>query len=210
MSLCAALLAADAHAQGAPVDTVVSHMGVGVGVNFYRPSSSDGNSSEGITFVYRWHSFHSGWGPTFGLDWRTTDFNQSLGSVEAPLGSLRTRALLAGYGHTRRLGRFSASASVSGGYSFNHLSLDDRAGPAFASNGISLIGVQVNNSAVVKPEASVWYDVAKHVGVGMSVSYLVSRPEEIVTTATGEDARHLRTDTFAVTAGLTFGVWKKQ
>jgi len=208
-ALCTTVFARDARAQ-APVDSVVSHMGVGVGVNFYHPSSSDGEPSQGITFVYRWHSFHSGWGPTFGLDWRTTDFNQPVGSVDAPLGSLRMRALLAGYGHTRRLGRFSASASVSGGYSFNHLSVADGAGPAFASNGMSLIGVDVNNSLVLKPDAAVWYDVGKHTGVGISVSYLVARPEETVTTATGSDTRRLRADTFAVTAGLVFGVWKKQ
>jgi hypothetical protein len=197
-----------AHAQD-PIDTAVSHIGVGAGINFYRPSSSDGKSSEGIALAYRWHTFHSGWGPTFGLDWHSTDFDQPLGSVDAPLGSLRMRALLAGFGHTQRFGRLSASASVSGGYSFNNLSVNGGAGPAFASTGISLLGVHVNNSAVAKPEVSVWYDVVKHAGVGVTAAYFVSRPEEVMTTATGSDVRHLRADAFELTAGVTFGVWKK-
>jgi hypothetical protein len=120
------------------------------------------------------------------------------------------RALLAGFGHTRRMGRLSASASVSGGYAFNHFTVDGAAGPAFASTGTSLLGVSVNNSAIVKPEMSVWYDVVKHAGVGITAAYLMARPEEIVTTAAGSDVRHLRADAFELTVGLTFGVWTKR
>jgi hypothetical protein len=209
VSLCAFMWATGAHAQGNSLEDAASHVGVGAGINFYSPRE-DGKRSQGIAFAYHWHTFHSGWGPTFGLDWHTTDFNQALGSVDAPLGSLRMRALLAGFGHTRRLGRFSASANVVGGYSFNDLSLDSAAAPAFARTGNSLLGVHVNNSAALKPEASVWYDVAKHAGVGVTAAYLVARPEEIVTSTAGTDVRHLRADAFELTVGVTFGVWKKR
>src|SRR5262249_12576876 len=185
LSICAAGIAAPAHAQGDPVDSAVAHVGLGAGVNFYNPTSSDGKASSGLTLAYRWHSFHSGWGPTFGLDWHTTDFTQPVGSVDAPLGSVRMRAYLAGIGHTRRLGRLTASANVSAGYSFNHLSVDGGAGPAFASHGVSLLGASVDNSWIAKPEVSVWYDVMKHVGLGVSGAYVVARPEEILTTAAG-------------------------
>jgi hypothetical protein len=207
-SITAAILTGDVRAQS--VDSAVSHIGVGAGISFYNPSSSDGQSSRGITFAYRWHRFRSGWGPTFGLDWHSTDFTQPLGIVTAPLGSLRMRAFLAGFGHTQRFGKLSASASVLGGYAFNNLSVDGSAGPAFARAGISLLDADVNNSAVVKPVVSAWYDVASHVGVGIGAAYLVARPEETVTTATGSHTRHLRADALELTAGLTFGIWKKR
>jgi hypothetical protein len=210
VTIITATLTTDAHAQGNPVETAVSHMGVGAGITFTNPSSSDGQSSEGVALVYRWHTFHSGWGPTFGLDWHSNDFNQPLGSLSAPLGNLRTRALLAGFGHTQRLGKFSVSASVSGGYSFNDLSVDAGAGPAFATAGIPLLGVSVNNSAVVRPDISAWYDVGRHVGVGISAAYFVSRPDVTLTTATGSQVRELRADAFELTTGLVFGVWKKR
>ena len=160
--------------------------------------------------AYRWHSFHSGWGPTFGLDWHTSDFTEPLGSTDAPLGALRTRALLAGFGHTRRLKRLTASANVSVGYSFNHFTVDSGAYPAFARTGVTLTDVRVRDSAMLKPDVSVWYDVARHVGVGISAAYLVARPDQIISTATGSTTRQLHADAFELTAGLTFGVWKKK
>jgi hypothetical protein len=204
-----AVLATHAYAQGDLVDSAVAHVGVGAGINFYHPTDGGGDPSDGITIAYRWHSFHSGWGPTFGLDWHSTEFHQSLGSVDAPLGSLRMRAVLVGYGHTKRIKRFTASASVNGGYSFNDLTTDVGTVPAFASAGTSLIGLSVNNSFVAKPEVAVWYDVFKHVGVGLSAAYLITRPEEVMRTPAGTQSRNLRADTFELTVGLTFGVWKK-
>jgi len=201
----------DARADVPDVDDAVAHMGVGAGVTFNRPSSSDGHPAQGIAFVYRWHSFHSGWGPTIGIDWHSTDFDRSLRSVSTPLGSLRTRAILGGYGHTERFAhRFSASANVSGGYSFNDFSQSTLAVPSFKNAGVSLLGVSVDNSWVFKPDVSVWYDVFRHVGVGVSLAYLVSRPNETLTTATGVQVDRLKADTWELTAGITFGVWKKR
>ena len=207
--LCTTVFAPDARAQD-PVDSVVAHMGVGIGVNFYHPSSSDGEPSQGITFVYRWHSFHSGWGPTFGLDWRTTDFNQPVGAVEAPLGSLRMRAFLAGLGHTNMFGRFSVSENLTGGYSFNSFSVAGSAVPTFASSGVSLVGSDVDNSWVVRPTVAAWYDVFDHVGIGLGAAYMVSRPNQTITTSTGTVEQHLKADAFELTAGVTFGLWKKK
>src|SRR5215475_6934828 len=106
LSICITMSAIPARAQGDPIETALAHVGAGAGINFYSPSSSDGKPSNGLALAYRWHSFHSGWGPTFGLDWHTTDFTAPGNGVDTPLGSLRMRALLAGYGSTRRVGRF--------------------------------------------------------------------------------------------------------
>src|SRR5262249_6634155 len=92
LSVGAITLAANAHADD-PIDSAVAHVGVGAGVNFYDPTNDNGQTSQGITVAYRWHAFHSGWGPTFGLDWHSTDFNEPLGSVDAPFGSVRMRAI---------------------------------------------------------------------------------------------------------------------
>ena len=208
LSILATILTTPARAED-PVDTAVAHMGVGAGITFNKPTSSEGHSNQGVAFVYRWHSFHSGWGPTFGLDWHSTDFDHTLGPVTAPLGTLRTRALVVGYGHTRHFGKFSTSASVSGGYAFNDFSVADGAGAGFAKAGVSLVGVSIRNSAVFRPEVSAWYDVFRHVGIGVSAAYLVNRPEETMTMATGSQVQRVRADTVELVAGLAFGVWKK-
>src|SRR5262245_52247144 len=209
-SIGSALLAADARAQGDLIDSAVAHVGVGAGINFYRPKSDEADSSEGVVIAWRWHAFHSGWGPTFGLDWHTTDYHQPVGSADVPLGSLRTRAILAGFGHTKRLGhRFTVSGNVSGGYSFNSLTTDSAFGSAFARTGTSLVGVSVNDSGIIKPEVAIWYDVFKHVGVGVSGAYLFTRPDVTITTALGSQVRHINADTWVLTTGVTFGVWRK-
>jgi hypothetical protein len=209
LSLAPTLLAANAHAQ-VSIDDAVAHVGIGVGVAHYDPTSSDGHTSEGIVAAYRWHSFHSGWGPTFGLDFHTTDFDQTLGGLNAPLGSFRMRAVLAGFGYTHRVGRFSASGNMTGGWAFNNFNVDGSAFPTFAGAGVSLVGAHVDNSWVVKPDVAVWYDVLRHVGVGVSAAYLVARPEERITTASGIQEQHLKADAFELTAGVTVGVWKKK
>ena len=104
------LSAAAVHAQGDPVETAIAHVGVGGGISFYNPTGADVKSSNGAAFVYRWHTFHSGWGPTFGLDWRNTDVTEPRGTTNVPLGSLHMRTLLAGVGTTRRVRRLSVAA----------------------------------------------------------------------------------------------------
>jgi hypothetical protein len=126
------------------------------------------------------------------------------------LGTLQTRALLVGYGHTKKFKRFATSANVNGGYSFSDYSVAVGARPAFASGGISLVGVSVDNSWVVRPDVSAWYDLFSHFAVGVSAAYLWSRPNETVTTAAGPDTRRLNADAFELTVGVAVGVWKKR
>jgi hypothetical protein len=63
---------------------------------------------------------------------------------------------------------------------------------------------------VVRPNVAVWYDVFKHVGVGVSAAYLFARPNQTITTATGTQEHDLKADAFELAAGVTFGVWKKK
>src|SRR6476660_5511847 len=167
--LGATLLAANAHAQGA-IDDAVAHVGIGVGVAHYDPTNDDGQTSQGLAVAYRWHILHSRWGPSVGLDWHSTNFDQTLGGLDAPLGSFQMRALLAGFGHTRHLGRFFASANMSGGYAFNNFKVASDASTTFAGRGVSLVGVHVDNSWVLKPSVAAWYDVLSHVGVGVGAA----------------------------------------
>jgi len=202
--LCCAIvtsaLATTARADDA-VDTAVAHMGFGAGVTFNKPTSNDGHSNQGIALVYRWHGFHSGWGPSLGIDWHSTDFDHTFGSTTVPMGTLRTRAVLVGYGYTKHLKRFSTSAGVGGGYSFNDFS---------TVTSLGLIGVDTHNSWVVRPDVSAWYDVFKHLAVGISAAYLVNRPEQTLTTPFGAQTQRLHGDTVELVAGVAVGVWKKK
>jgi hypothetical protein len=208
LSLSSLLFAPNAHAQN--IDDAVNHVGLGVGMTFYNPTDNDAQTSQGIAVAYRWHSFHSGWGPTVGLDWHSTNFNQTLGDLNAPLGSLRMRAVLGGFGHTRRIKRFAASANVSAGYSFNGFTVSNDAFPRFATAGVSLVTADVDNSWVVRPGVTAWYDVHKHVGVGVGAAYMVNRPNATITTASGTVEQRLKADAVELTAGVTFGLWKNK
>jgi len=99
---------------------------------------------------------------------------------------------------------------MSGGYAFNDFTVANDAFPTFAGSGVSLVGVHVDNSWVLKPYVAAWYDVQSHVGVGVSVAYLVARPEQTITTAAGIQQQHLNTDALELSAGVTFGLWKKK
>src|SRR5215831_6507723 len=204
LSFLAILLAANARAQGT-VDNVVTHAGIGGGITFYSPTNNDAQTSTGFALAYRWHRFHSGWGPTFGLDWHSTDFDQTLGGLNARLGSLRMRALLGGFGHTSRIGRFATSANLTGGYSFNSFTVANDAFPTFATAGVALVGTDVDNSWVVRPGISAWYDVHQHVGVGVGAAYMVNRPNATITTASGTVEQRLKADAVELTVGVTFG-----
>lgn len=209
LSIFVGALATAARAQD-PIDTAVAHAGAGVGISFIEPSSSQGQSSQGVVFVYHWHSFHSGWGPSFGLDWHSTDYTQTISPVTATLGTLQTRALLAGYGHTKRFKHWSTSANLNGGYSFNNFSVGSAAPLVFANGGVSLVGVSVDNSWVLRPDVSAWYDLFSHLAVGVSAAYLWSRPNLQVATANAFDTRRLNADSFQLTVGVAVGVWKKK
>lgn len=209
LSIVAVVISTAARADD-PVDTAVAHMGAGAGISFIEPSSSSGHSSQGVVFLYHWHSFHSGWGPSFGLDWHSTDYNQTLGPVTAVLGTLQTRALLVGYGHTKRFKHFTTSANLNGGYSFNGYSENFGARPIFASGGTQLVGVGVDNSWVARPDVSVWYDVFSHIAVGVSAAYLWSRPNMQIATSTSFNTQRLNADAFEFTVGVAVGVWKKK
>ena len=82
-------------------------------------------------------------------------------------------------------------------------------GPAFARTGVSLLDVHVNDSLLIKPDVGLWYDLFKHVGIGVSAAYLFNKPDEVIRTTAGSATRQMNANTFALAAGLTFGVWKK-
>jgi len=204
LCLCAALLPGTAAAQKN------EHIGLGAGINLYRPSDHEAQRSQGLGIVYRWHTFHSGWGPTLTLDLHKTDFNQRLGSIDAPVGILRMNTLLAGFGRTQNMGRLSTSASVTGGYALNHLSASAGAGAAFESAGLTLNSMRVRNSPAARPEVSVWYDVAKRLGVEFSAAYFVARPELMMDTASGPLTSHLRANSLEMQVGCAVGFLKRR
>jgi hypothetical protein len=63
---------------------------------------------------------------------------------------------------------------------------------------------------VVKPNVTVWYDLFRHVGVGVGAAYLVARPQQTITTAAGIQQQNLKTDAFELSTGVTFGLWKNK
>ena len=199
------IVARAAHAQSA------SHLGIGLDVDFYRPTHGElFQRSTGVGLLYRWHTFHSHWGPTFGFDWESAHFDQPVGAATVPFGSLRKQTFLVGLGYTLHLGPLVSSSNLTGGYELHRLRLDGGAVNAYGNAGLVLVGAQVRNSPAGQADTSLWFDVTKRIGIAVSAAYNVARPEIIITTATSSASHHLRTDALEYKVGLVIGLDKRK
>jgi hypothetical protein len=182
-------------------------LGLGGGVAFYHPIDADASDSTGFALVYRFGK-PEGWGPTFGLNWFTTDFTASIGSARVPLGDLRVRPVMGGYSYTVRRGAFAITAGLVGGYAFNSFEVDDRARLAYQSaRGDTLLRITASNSLAGRGEIAMWYDVSSRFGLQGVVGYVAARPVIETITGAGSTSRRLRADSVKLQIGLAYGIF---
>ena len=173
-------------------------VGLGVSLSTARSQASELGDASGIGMVLRLPA-RNGWGPTVGFSWTTLDVTSGPSGVAA-LARLRLRPVMAGvlYGYAR--GRWAASASLVGGYSFNSVVVDQReAGPGRA--------IAAAGSLAWRPSVTVWYDVGPRLGLEAFAGYLVTRPR---VTFASDDAivrRRLRADALILGVGLAYWVF---
>jgi hypothetical protein len=87
----------------------------------------------GICAAYTMAQFSLRWGPTFGLDWHSTDFDQTLGGLNAASDRSACEHCWPASVIRRQAGRWSVFGQWSGGYSFNSFTVANDARPTFAS-----------------------------------------------------------------------------
>jgi hypothetical protein len=182
----------------AQTDSTVS---LGAGVAFYHPAADSARDAIGFALVYRFGRPQA-WRPAFGFNWFGLDFDANVGGEQVPLGHLRVRPIMGGYGYTLQRGRLSTSATLIGGYAFNSFEPDSRAVAAYRRSLQTLLRISAANSLAARAEIAVWYDASARIGILSSIGYVVTRPEISIITDAGVERRGLRADALKLQIGV--------
>jgi hypothetical protein len=150
-----------------------------------------------------------GWQPKYGLNWFSTELDGRVGTGTAPLGKLKVRPLMAGYGYTRKFPRSTVSANLLAGIAFTSFSMNPVGEQAYRVQlGVEPVGAAASNTFVVKPELSAWIDLTHRIGLNVNAGYMVARPEVTIRTADGtEDRRRIRADRFMLKVGIAYAIF---
>ena len=69
------------------------------------------------------------------------------------------------------------------------------------------VTIHTSNTFAMRPQASVWINVSKRVGVNLTAGYVVARPQLSIRSSLGEENVRLRANVIAVSSGLVFKVF---
>ena len=141
----------------------------------------------------------NGLAPTIAFNWTNAAIEASPTGLPA-LARVRIRPVMAGvqYGFTR--GRLGAGASLVAGYAFNNLDIDEAAvGPGRA--------VDVGNSFVWRPGATLWYDVTPRIGINLFGGYLFTRPKVTYVSDTAVETHRLRANAVVISVGMAYWIF---
>jgi hypothetical protein len=150
----------------------------------------------------------AGWGFHWGLNWYAVKLERPVGGRVTELGELHLRPVMAGYGYTKLVRRYSITADVLGGYAIGSMRLSDPAVAAYrAALGVVSADASSTNTLVLKPEIGLWYDVTSRVYVNVNAGYIMARPDVSIVTAAGTDRRKARADQFVVKVGVVYSIF---
>jgi len=190
------------------------HNGLAVGINFSHHGSIDPLAHGDFGVGLKWRLGHGdeGWAWHYGLSWYATNIEQAIdvGSgaprTVVPIGELKIRPLLAGYGYTHVIGpRLLMITDIVGGFAYASLDSTDESSAALARLPTGPVHLDVGAiTPVVKPEFSIWYDVKPRFGVSVDVGYIIARPHITVATGNIRESGRFRADTFSLSAGFVF------
>ena len=148
---------------------------------------------------------HNGWKFPVGISWYSEELNGPSGTQFA---TLRANPILAGVGYGWHFGsKFSTSAVVQAGYSFNKVS---RAGdPALAFQSGELVSLSVDNAFLLRPRLQTEYFLTRKLSMRTTLAYIIMRPDVVVTTAAGRMGQTWKADAINASVGLGFYPMRK-
>jgi len=192
----------DAHAQTGGKFALGAELGVKI------PGSSEAHGSEGIGLLWRFGHGKEGFGFHWGLNWYATDIERSVAGRDVELGELRLKPVMAGYGYTRNVGRFSVTGALLGGFAFTSMSLTPAAIDVYHDGlGARSVRADAGSALVLRPEVSTWYDINEKIGLHISTGYMIARPHVTVSSTLGEDKRRVHADMVGVKVGLAYSIF---
>jgi len=176
-----------------------THRGVG-------SSTAHGGRGPGI----QWRIGHSteGWGWQYGLNWYSLDVDRPIAGRSTPLGELRVRPFMGGYGYTHLMGPVAVTVDAIGGYALTRFDLTSEAANAYRERlGAGSLSAHMSNTPVVKPEVSLWVDVTRKVGLMANAGYIIARPRFTVSSTLGSDVERYRADAMSITVGAVYRIF---
>ena len=184
----------------------------------FKIKTSDRSSQEdyargqlGPGLLWRFGTSKGGWGFHWGLNWYAVKLERPIGGQATELGELHVRPLMAGYGYTRLIRRYSITTAVLGGYAAGSIKISDPAVAAYRRTlGVPSAEANATNTFVLKPEIGVWYDLTKKVYINVNAGYMIARPDVIIETAAGADRRTARADQFVLKAGVVYSILSRR
>jgi hypothetical protein len=183
---------------------------VAVGAHISSKSGVDDLSSghTNLGFLFRLGNGKPGWGWKYGLNWYSTDLDQTLSGVEREFGELKVRPVMGGYGYTRLIGSVQVSANILGGYAFTSFEVRPSFDEAYRRMaGVQSLHTDPSNTFVLKPEISTWINVSRKIGININTGYMVARPTVTVSGAFGEDRRRVSADMFIFKVGAVYSIF---
>lgn len=200
LSLVLGLLAAPARAQEKNV--------FAIGVNYSTKLATDGDTTgtHGAGFTWRLGHGNAGWGWSYGLGWFDTHLTHTIGGQRVPLGEVKVRPIVGGYGYTHQLSdRWFLTGDLVGGFAFTRFTLgDDVAAPSALQSVDAHMGAI---TPIVRPEVKTWYDINRRFGVTVGAWYAIARPKLTLDTPFGREAFRVNADTFSITTGVVYRVF---
>lgn len=169
-------------------------------------STAHGGRGPGI----QWRIGHSseGWGWQYGLNWYSLDIDRPIAGRVTPLGELRVRPFMGGYGYTHLMGPVAVTVDAIGGYALTRFDLQSEAATAYRESlGVRSVTVNMSNTPVVKPEVTVWVDLSRRIGLMANAGYIVARPLFTVSSSLGNDVERYRADAMSVTIGAVYKIF---
>jgi hypothetical protein len=181
----------------------------------FKVKTSDRASGEdyargqlGPGLLWRFGTPKGGWGFHWGFNWYAVTLERPVANSVIELGELHIRPVMAGYGYTYLIRRYSITADVLGGYAIGSMSISDPASAAYRrALGVSSVEANATNAIVLKPEIGVWYDITRKVYLNVNAGYMFARPDVEIVTSAGIDKRKARADQFILKVGLVYSIF---
>ena len=172
---------------------------IAIGGSMGWQTSRDGTLDDAWSFgpVVRIGS-GSGLGVAVGFGWFGAELRAA--AVDAPIGRIRIRPIMAGVRYTMRTMASSTSISLVVGPAINGITSADRLGG-------SELALDAGNSVAWRPGVSMWFDLSGRAALNLSAGYVVTRPRLTLVSGGEVIRRRLRADTLLIRVGLAYKVF---
>jgi hypothetical protein len=174
-----------------------------------RASTEDSARGQlGPGLLWRFGKANPGWGFHWGLNWYAVDIDRPIGGQGTELGELHIRPVMAGYGYTYNIRKYSITADALGGYAISSFGVADRALDAYRERmGALSVSGKATNTMVLKPEIGVWYDLNRKIGLNLNAGYMFARPDVTISSTLGSETRKARADQFILKLGVVYSIF---